>query len=48
VQITNTDFWNWLEEPLPDFAALLALPEELRERVAAGVEVLARKGNVAP
>jgi len=42
-----TDFWNRREEPLPDFAALLAPPERLQERVAAGVELLVRKGNVA-
>jgi len=41
------DFWNWREEPLPDFAALRTLPEELQERGAAGFELLARKGNVA-
>lgn len=42
-QIANTDFWNWPEEPPPVFVALLALAEELQERVFAGFELLARK-----
>lgn len=42
-QITNTDFWNRGDEPLPDFAALPAPPEKLHERVFADFELLARK-----
>lgn len=44
-QIANTDFWNWREEPLPDFAAFRALPEKLQERVAGGFALLARRGD---
>ena len=48
-QIANTrlgqwaDFWHRKSDPPPGFNALLTLPQDLQKRLAAGLELLARK-----